>query len=153
MVFQSELNILFLFWKTWFWIPYTHSFCYFWGEFCDPNFEMLSSWKLFQKSWSFTYFNFRIFGVELSGTMAWFSDRVKLPWTGISVMFSHFWFYTSFSVLHLEMFPSWKLLRTSFSITCINLGIFRDHFDSRRSLIWETRILFQRTIFSLSLSY
>ena len=77
-------------------IPCIPLFCYFWGDVCDPNFQILSSWKFLQTSWSFSYFNFRIFGVELSGTMDWFLERAKLPRMGFSVMFTPSWFYTSF---------------------------------------------------------
>ena len=131
----------------------TLRFVIFLWDFCDPNFQLLSSWKLFQKSLSFTYFNFRNFGVNLDGTMDFLSDRAKLPRMGISVMFTPAWFYTSFYGLILEKVSSLQLLRTSFSITCINLGIFWDHLDSEKSLIWETRILFQRTVFSLFSKY
>ena len=142
-----------MFWKTQFWILCIPLFCYFYGDFCDPNFQILSSWTFLQTSWSFTYFNFRIFGLNMSDTMAWFLDRVKLPRMGISVMFTLSLFSTRFSRLILKNFPSQKLLRTSFSINYINLGIFQDDLNSEQSLLWKIRILFQQTVFSLSLSY
>ena len=89
----------------------------------------------------------------MSGTMAWILDHVKLSRMDILVMFTLSWFSTSFCGMILEKFPLQKLLRTSFYIMCINLKIFEDHLDSEQSLILEIRILFQRTVFSLYLSY